>query len=125
MNKASKLLFVYQIKQFAPGMVVGCAAVLLVIGFYLGAPLYTIYDKLGKTTQHQVGTVTNILRRPITRGNVDPAALVSIQVGNKVTMINSHYSLHNGEKLSLDYKIGRSGTLYVDNFRPIGIARSN
>lgn len=124
-NKASQLLLVYQLKRLVPGITIGCAAILLVIGFYLGAPLYAIYDEIGKTTQHQVSTVTNILSRPITRGNLDPAALVSIQVGNKVTVINSHYFLHNGEKLSVDYKIGRSGILYIDNFQPISAARPN
>ncbi|MGI4789661.1 MAG: hypothetical protein ACRYFS_12510 [Janthinobacterium lividum] len=123
MNKASQILFIYQIKQFAPGIGIGGIAALFVLGFYLGAPLFTIYDELGQSAGHQVGTVTNIVSRPVSRGNVDPSALISIQVGNKAGMINSHSALYVGQKLSVDYRIGRSGTLYIDHFLPMIVAR--
>jgi hypothetical protein len=123
MNKASRMLWAYQLRQILPGIILAVIAILLVLWFYLGNALFTIYDEMGKPVQHQVGTVTNIISRPVTRGNLDPAALVSIQVGNKETLVNSHSSLYIGQKLSVDYKIGTSGNLYVDHFLPMVTAK--
>ena len=123
MNKASQMLLIYQAKQIAPGIVAGCFALALVFCFYLFAPLLAAFDEQGKPAQHGVGTVTSIISRSLTRGNTDPAALVGIEVGNRTTLINSHSSFFVGQKLSVDYKIGRGGTLYVDRFKPISDAK--
>jgi len=61
MNKASRMLFAYQLRQVLPGIIVAFIPVLVMLWFYLGDPLFTIYDETGKPVQHQTGTVTNVI----------------------------------------------------------------
>ena len=89
---------------------------MLVVWVYLGSTVFKIYDELGKTPTPQIGTVTNIVVRSVSRGNPSPALLVTVRAGSRQGLVNTHLSMHVGEKLNVECRTGRSGAFYIDYF---------
>ena len=60
-----------------------------------------------------------IVVRSVSRGNPNPANLVTVRVGSRQGLVNTHLPIHVDEKLSVECRIGRSGTFYIDYFSPV------
>ena len=104
-------------------MLTAIASLVLVVWLYLGNIVFKSYDELGKTPTQQIGTVTNVIVRSVSRGNPNPAALVTVRVGSRQGLVNTHLPLYVGEKLNVECRTGRSSALYIDYFAPLGVTR--
>ena len=106
-------------RRALPGIFTAIASLVLVVWVYLGSTVFKIHDELGKTPTPQIGTVTNIVVRSESRGNPNPANLVTVRVGSRQGLVNTHLPIHVGEKLNVECRTGRSGAFYIDYFSPV------
>ena len=106
-------------RRALPGVLTAIASLVLVVWLYLGNIVFKNYDELGKTPTQQIGTVTNIVVRSTSRGNPSPANLVTVRIGSRQGLVNTHLSIHVGEKLNVECRTGRSGAFYIDYFSPV------
>ena len=110
-------------RRVLPGVLIAVASLVLVVWLYLGSTAFQMYDELGKTPTQQIGTVTNVTIRSVSRGNADPPAVVTIRVGSRQGLVNTHLPMYVGETLSVECRTGRSGAFYIDYFVPMGVIR--
>ena len=103
MNKAARLFFAYQVRQYLPGIIAAVIGGVAVLWFYLGSVVFMLYDERGASSHQQIGTVTSFIERSVTRGNPNPAALVSIRLGTRETSVNTHKVFGVGQKLQVEY----------------------
>ena len=106
-------------RRALPGVLTAIFSLALVAWVYLGSTVFKSYDELGRTPTQQIGTVTNVIVRSVSRGNSNPANLVTVRVGSRQGLVNTHLSVHVGEKLNVECRTGRSGAFYIDYFSPV------
>jgi len=119
MKNACRIFLTYQIRQVLPGIVSAILLISLMLGVYLGSPLFKVYDQMGQPTEHRLAIITDIIHRyPVTRVNPDPSDIVWVRVGKREAVVNTHSPLFVGQKFIVDCKVGRSGTLYINHLLP-------
>jgi hypothetical protein len=75
-------------------------------------------DVEGQPLQHGTGTVESITYLPGNRQNPTPLPIFRINIAGQTVEYRSMQNLQPNEHLSVSYRVGKSGTVYVEQIDP-------
>jgi hypothetical protein len=76
-------------------------------------------DLRGASPQTGTATVTGITSRPVSRRHPEPEMTIYLTIGDRQTWVTSRHAVQIGESFQATYRVGRSGTVYVDKMRQL------
>lgn len=72
----------------------------------------------GQPIEHAVGAVESITYLPTTKWDPDPLPIFHIRVEGQLADYRCMLNLQPQQQLLVDYRRGKSGTIYIESVRP-------
>lgn len=116
----------YNARTILPGLL----AALVVVGLFAavigGGPFFQNRDMAGTPLQRADAVVMNVALQATPRNNPRPRALVTLRVPGFSMPVAIYYAdttLHEGDRISLAYQVGKSGRVYVERIERLPAAK--
>lgn len=75
--------------------------------------------------RQSIARITNVALQPGNRENADPLSLMTLRLPGfsaPVTVFHADTTLHEGDRVSLAYRVGKSGRVYVEHMERLPAA---
>jgi hypothetical protein len=79
----------------------------------------TLRDLRGASPRTGTAIVTGITSRPVSRHHPDPEISIYLTIDSRPARVTARRAARIGESFQATYRIGQSGTVYVDNLEPL------
>lgn len=122
-KKLERKLKLFKIRRLAPGILVIIVLAATVLWLTVGLQIYALYDIAGRAQQVHHGTVLETVIGTSKTGVIYWHIHVQLDK-QKVWITKGNPPLRSGQKVVVNYTVGRSGVYYFGNVTPeTGAAR--